>query len=108
MNFEIEYNYLWINILIYCTAIPIQLITPITFFIFTKRTRGENRGVSNRSLWLGLGTLCYAIGYTIEIARFFLTTLSNPFRSFLTVATIILYIYFTIPEWFRNKIGWQD
>ena len=105
VNFEIEYKEFWINILIYVTAIPIMLIAPITFFIFAKKTRTENSQASKRAFWFGMGTLFYAIGYTVEIAPFFPTVLSIPLRSFLTGAAILLYLTFTLPEWFKKATG---
>lgn len=106
INSEIVYLETWINILIYCTVIPIIIVAPFTFYYYAYRVRDENKPNSRRSLWLGTGLAIFGAGYIAELAPFFPTILSIPFRVTYLIAAIILYNCFTLPEWFKKRIGW--
>ena len=98
VNYEIVYNEMWINILIYCTAPTGLFFAPATFYYFGIKSREESRANSNRSIWFGTGVVFFDIAYILEVAPFFPSELSIPFRSFFLVAAIIMYFCFT-KEW---------
>ncbi len=106
VNFEIVYYETWINVLIYCTVPPIVLIAPITFYYFAYKAQNENAPSASRSRFFGTGLLIFAIGYIAELAPFFPTVLSNLLRTTYLIAGIMLYIAFTMPDWYKKRIGW--
>ncbi|MHA1301452.1 MAG: hypothetical protein ACTSO9_18680 [Candidatus Helarchaeota archaeon] len=95
INYEIIYGEIWIDILIYVTAIPVLLIAPLTFLYFAYKTKAESPANSRRSKWFGIGIIFFDIAYILEIAPFFPSVLSIPFRSFFIISVVILYICFT-------------
>ncbi|MHA1378573.1 MAG: hypothetical protein ACTSRG_09345 [Candidatus Helarchaeota archaeon] len=104
INNEIIYT-TWINILIYCTVIPIILVAPMTFHYFGYKIRAENKPSSNRSYWFAVAFYIFGAGYIGELAPFFPTFLSNILRVTYLIAAIILYNCFTMPEWFKKRLG---
>ncbi len=81
------------------SIIPISL-----FFYHAKKVREEQRSHSNLSIWLGLGILCFSIAIVVATAypRFQLIQVMY------VPAAIIFYICFSMPDWFKRKIGWTD
>ncbi|NVM03759.1 MAG: hypothetical protein HWN67_15625 [Candidatus Helarchaeota archaeon] len=84
--------------------VPFSVIPISLFFYYAKKVREEQRAHSNRSIWLGLGILCFAT--TILVAT------ANPTFQVIQVlyvpAAIIFYVCFSMPNWFKRKIGWID
>ena len=105
VEFELVYD-LSINYLIYPLLIPILSIGPIVFFYFSSKSREESRPNSLRALWLGIGLLCFGLGYIVEVAPFFPPILSIPLRGLFLATAIIMYVCFAMPQWFKNRIGW--
>jgi len=108
INFEIVYLDLGVNIILYGTIIPVIVIGPLTFYYFSIKSYKENKPNSIRSFWFGTGLLCFGVGYIAEVAPFFPTEFSILFRSTYIISAIILYICFTMPDWFKDKIGWTE
>ena len=72
------------------------------------RVKEENPPASNRASWFGNAFLVYAIGQVVEFAPFFPTEFSVPLRITYVIAALIFYICFTMPEWFKKRIGWES
>ncbi|MHA1301453.1 MAG: hypothetical protein ACTSO9_18685 [Candidatus Helarchaeota archaeon] len=106
-SYELVYNPM-IDIIVYCTLMPIILIAPIIFFYYASRMHEENPPNSRRSNWIGIGLLCFATGYIAEVAPFMPPTFSIPFRIFFVLAGYILWICFSMPDWFKSRIGWIE
>ncbi|NVM03760.1 MAG: hypothetical protein HWN67_15630 [Candidatus Helarchaeota archaeon] len=84
--------------------LPFSIIPISLFFYYAKKVRNEQRAHSNRSIWLGLDIICFATAIMIAnvIPRFqFIQVLLVP-------AAIIFYVCFSMPDWFKRKIGWID
>ncbi|NVM01809.1 MAG: hypothetical protein HWN67_05715 [Candidatus Helarchaeota archaeon] len=92
-----------ISYFILAYVIPNFFIGPVIFFYFSSKIRKENRPKSNLSLWMGIGLTCFGLGYVST----FIPILAIPLSLFLAT-TIIMYICFSMPEWFKNRIGWSD
>ena len=105
VEFELIYD-ISINFLIYPLLIPILTIGPVIFFYFAQKSREENRPNATRAIWLGIGLICFGTGYIVEVAPFFPPFLSIPLRGLFLATAIIMYICFTMPEWFKKSIGW--
>ncbi|MHA1378357.1 MAG: hypothetical protein ACTSRG_08235 [Candidatus Helarchaeota archaeon] len=105
--YELVYNP-FIDIIVYCTLLPIILIAPIIFFYYASRMREESPPNSKRSNWIGTGLLFFAIGYIAEVAPFLPTEFSIPFRIFFVLAGYTLWVCFSMPDWFKNRIGWTE
>ena len=97
-----------IDIIVYCTLLPIILLAPIIFFYYSGRMKEENPPNSKRSSWIGTGMLFFAIGYVAEVAPFMPSEFSIPMRIFFVLAAFVLWICFSMPDWFKNRIGWTD
>ncbi len=80
-------------------------VIPIgVFYYFAVKIREENRPQSNLSIWLGTGILFFAIPVLI-------TSVTAEFRIIQVlyiVSAIIYYICFSMPDWFKRRIGWPD
>ncbi|MFX0138619.1 MAG: hypothetical protein ACFFDN_33560 [Candidatus Hodarchaeota archaeon] len=107
INYELVYD-ISINRIVYPILLSIILIPPIIFFYFSSKSREENRPNSIRALWMGIGIICFDIGYLTEVAPIFPTELSIPLRILFAVAALIMYVCFSMPDWFKKKIGWID
>ncbi|MFX0137813.1 MAG: hypothetical protein ACFFDN_29500 [Candidatus Hodarchaeota archaeon] len=84
--------------------LPFSIIPIALFFYYAKKVRKEQRAHSNRSIWLGLGIICFSTTVTVAnvIPRFqFIQVLLVP-------AAIIFYVCFSMPDWFRRRIGWVE
>ena len=97
-----------IILVIFCFYVPIINIAPLVFFYYASKVRDENRAVSNRSFWMGLGLICFAIGYINEITSVFPVVVKIPLRTFYIAFTFIIYLCFKMPDWFKRSIGWHD
>ncbi|NVM03758.1 MAG: hypothetical protein HWN67_15620 [Candidatus Helarchaeota archaeon] len=84
--------------------LPFSIIPISLFFYYAKKVREEKRAHSNRSIWLGLGILCFSIAVLVGSA--------NPRFQVIQVlyvpAAIIFYVCFSMPDWFKRRIGWAD
>ncbi|MFX0136152.1 MAG: hypothetical protein ACFFDN_21110 [Candidatus Hodarchaeota archaeon] len=90
-----------ISYFILAFVIPNFFIGPIIFFYFASKVREENRPKSNLSLWMGIGLTCFGFGYVSTFIPILAISLS-----FFLATTIIMYICFSMPEWFKSRIGW--
>ncbi len=102
-NFGVVYS-TEIQIIRFICLIPIAVIPISVFYYYAVKIREENRARSNRSLWLGTGILFFCV-------IIILTSVATIFRlsQILYVpSAIILYVCFSMPEWFKTRIGWTD
>ena len=106
-NFEIVYIPI-INIIIYATLIPLLLIMCLIFYKYAFELRNIDKANSNRTLWLATGIFIFLLGYLAEVGPIFPTILSIPFRFLLLTGTIIMYIAYFMPQWFKERIGWKN
>ncbi|MHA1293893.1 MAG: hypothetical protein ACTSR3_23020 [Candidatus Helarchaeota archaeon] len=106
-KYELVYSFS-IDLIVYPLLLSILLIPPITFFYFSSKIQEENRPNSKRALWMGIGILCFDIGYIAEVAPILPTDLSIPLRILFAVAAFIMYVCFSMPDWFKNRIGWTE
>ncbi|MFX1449430.1 MAG: hypothetical protein ACFFCM_01225 [Promethearchaeota archaeon] len=84
-------------------VVPNFFVGPSIFFYFASKIREENRPKSNLSLWMGTGLTCFGLGYVLTFIPILAISLS-----FFLATTIIMYICFSLPEWFKNRIGWTS
>ncbi len=94
---------IYITIFVFAFIIPNFFVGPIIFYYFALMIREENRPKSNLSLWMGIGLTCFGLGYVLT----YIPILAIAF-SFFLATTIIMYICFNIPGWFKNRIGWDS
>ncbi len=103
INFGIIYS-LEVQIVRF-TALILAAVFPISvFYYYAAKIREENKPRSNLSLWLGTGILCFVLAFQIP-------TIAPIFRiiqAFYLPAAIIFYVCFSMPEWFKKRIGWVD
>ncbi|MFX0142429.1 MAG: hypothetical protein ACFFDN_52800 [Candidatus Hodarchaeota archaeon] len=85
--------------LVVFAIIPISL-----FFYYATKVREEQRAHSNRSIWLGLGIVCFSISILVASVFPKLTYIQLLY----VPAAIIFYVCFSMPDWFKNKIGWGE
>jgi hypothetical protein len=52
---------------------------------------------------MGIGLSCFGLGYLLTFIPILAISLS-----FFLATTIIMYICFSMPEWFKNRIGWDS
>ncbi|MFX1449746.1 MAG: hypothetical protein ACFFCM_02815 [Promethearchaeota archaeon] len=84
--------------------LPFFIIPVSLFFYHAKKVREEKRAHSNLSIWLGLGILFFSID----------TLVASVYPRFLIIhvlyvpAAIIFYICFSMPDWFKRRIGWIE
>ncbi len=108
INYDIVYSleYALIRLVF---LLPLYAIPPIVFFYYAKKIRSENKPKSSRALWLGVGMLCFAIPFlVVPIAVVTIGNVMRLLEIFVLPAPIIFYICFTMPNWFKRKIGWPD
>ncbi len=84
-------------------VLPNFFVGPIIFFYFASKIREENRPKSNLSLWMGIALTCFGSTYLVMLIPIFAISLFV-----LLASTIIMYVCFSMPEWFKNKIGWES
>jgi len=106
-NYELIYSPI-INFVVYITIVPLISIGTMPFYIYAFRMRNDDRPNFNRTFWLGTGVLIFLLGILAEIGPFFPSILSIPLRIAMLLGTIIMYICFTMPQWFKDRIGWKD
>ena len=107
INYEIVYAP-FVNIIFLCLIIPLIVIGVGTFFIYAYKLRIEDKPNSIRTFWLGTGILIFFLGLLGELVPIFPEILSIPFRSLMLMGTLITYICFLMPKWFKDKIGWKE
>ncbi len=103
VNFAPVYS-LDIQIIRFICLIPVAVIPISVFYYYATKVREENRATSNRSIWLGTGILCFALAVIV-------TSVATEFRMFQMLyvpAAIIFYVCFSMPEWFKRRIGWTE
>jgi len=92
------FNYLLIG--------PILMLAPITFFYYAIVNR-DNKPNAIRSFWMGMAILVFAVAYLIEIGPI-TVWIAVPMRFGYIFAATTLYICFSMPEWFKKIIKWED
>ncbi|MFX1450797.1 MAG: hypothetical protein ACFFCM_08145, partial [Promethearchaeota archaeon] len=102
-NFGIMFS-LEVQIIRFICLVPIAVIPISVFYYYAAKIRDENRAQSNLSIWLGTGILCFCI-------IIILTSVATIFRLFQILyvpSAIIFYICFSMPDWFKRRIGWTE
>ncbi|NHI91868.1 MAG: hypothetical protein EAX96_05155 [Candidatus Lokiarchaeota archaeon] len=100
-----------ISLISFICLIPLGLISPIMFFYFSVQSASLNKANSLRSFWMGVAISAFFSGYILEVMA-----IASPIvdillifgRILMFVAALILYICFSMPDWFKNKIGWVE
>ena len=93
-----------IQIIRFICLIPVAVIPISVFYYYAAKVREENRPTSNRSIWLGTGILSFALAVIV-------TSVTEVFRVFQVLyvpAAIIFYVCFSMPDWFKRRIGWTE
>ncbi|MFX1450796.1 MAG: hypothetical protein ACFFCM_08140 [Promethearchaeota archaeon] len=103
INFGVIYSP-EVQIVRFTTLIIIAAIPISVFYYYAAKVREENRPRSNLSIWLGTGILCFVIAFQITT----IITLFRIMQLFYIPASIIFYVCFAMPEWFKNRIGWTE
>ncbi|NVM04006.1 MAG: hypothetical protein HWN67_16865 [Candidatus Helarchaeota archaeon] len=101
INFAQVYS-LNIQIIRFICLIPVAVIPISVFYYYATKVREENRATSNRSIWLGTGILSFAIAVIIPTVAVELRV----FQALYVPAAIIFYVCFSMPDWFKRRIGW--
>ena len=107
---EITYNN-YISMWSFLALIPCAISGPVVFFYFSGMTRETNAPNSKRSFWMGFAITLFFIGYVIEVVPIqhpIIAYLSIPGRLCFLLAAYILNVCFSMPEWFKNRIGWTE
>ena len=107
---EIIYHPL-VTLLSILSSLPLGVPTASVFFYYGTTIRSTNKPSSSRSYWMGVAVLIFYFGYVIEV-----TSIQIPFveilivfgRLFMFIACFILYVCFSMPKWFKNRIGWTE
>ena len=103
------YYPLIIQLIIYITAIPSAIFPPAVFFYFAKKIREENKPQSSFSVLFGIGLVCIAFGYIFGFFVFIpLVILPVITRGLYLSFIIIMYVCFSMPDWFKRRINWPD
>lgn len=108
VNYDIVYSleYALLRLLL---LIPLYIVPPTVFFYYSVKIRGENIPKSNRALWLGVGMLCFAIPFLfVPIGVVTIGHWLRVLEIFVLFAAIIFYIAFTMPKWFKKRIGMSE
>ena len=103
INFEVLYSLDIIIIRLPC-IISILALPAAVFFYFAIRIRNDDKPKSIISFWLGMGIVFFAIAFIVSPIVFEFRF----FQVFILPAPIIFYLCFSIPDWFKRKIGWPD
>ncbi len=103
VNFDVLFS-LDIIFIRLCSLLPIIMIPAAVFFYFGIKIRDEAKHKSTRSIWLGLGIVFFAIAFVVSPITIELRFL----QACILPAPIIFYICFSMPDWFKRKIGWPD
>jgi hypothetical protein len=102
--YSLEYALIRLGLLL-----PLYAIPPAVFFYYAKVIRQETKPKSTRAFWLGFAMLCFAIPFLIvPIAVVTVGNVMRLLEILVLPAPIIFYICFTMPEWFKRRIGWSD
>ena len=103
VNFATVYS-LDIQIIRFFCIVPFAVIPISVFYYYAAKIRDENRPSSNRSIWLGTGILFFALAVLFA-------SISSELRLFQTCyvpAAIIFNVCFSMPDWFKSRIGWTE
>jgi hypothetical protein len=84
--------------------VPVAVIPISVFYYYAVKIREENRPSSNRSLWLGTGIFCFALA----ILMLSVASVTRIFLVLYIPSSIIFYVCFSMPEWFKRRIGWTE
>ncbi|MFX1449705.1 MAG: hypothetical protein ACFFCM_02610 [Promethearchaeota archaeon] len=103
INFEVIYSLDIIIIRLPC-IISILMLPAAVFFYFAIRIRNDDKPKSTISFWLGMGIVFFAIAFVVSP----IVVELKFFQVFILPAPIIFYICFSMPDWFKRKIGWPD
>ncbi len=85
-----ELGFAPMDILVYCTIIPILIVPILVFSYYSLRVRKSNPSRSKRALFIGLAGLLLAIAYTYELIGQDLL-ITAILRSFYVFAGLLLY-----------------
>ncbi len=108
INFDIVYS-LEYSLIRLIFLLPIYIIPPGVFFYSSKVIREESKPKSTRAMWLGIGMLCFAVPFlTVPIAVIIIGYVFRIVEILVVFAPIIFYICFTMPDWFKRRIGWTS
>ncbi|MFX1450795.1 MAG: hypothetical protein ACFFCM_08135 [Promethearchaeota archaeon] len=103
INFSMVYSF-EVQIIRYIGLVPIAVIPISVFYYYAIKVREENKARSSRSIWLGTGILFFALAVLIA-------SVAGEFRIFQVLylpAAIIFYVCFSMPDWFKRRIGWTE
>ncbi len=103
IDFVVVFSPVFMLIRFFC-LLPFSIIPISLFFYYAKKVRSEQRAHSNRSIWLGLGILCFATTILVTTVIPKLQLIQILF----VPAAIIFYVCFSMPDWFKRRIGWTD
>ena len=103
VNFDIIYS-LDISLIRLSTLFPILTIPALVFFYYAIVIRKEDKPKSTLSLLLGLGIVFFDIAFIFAPLAYELRFL----QALVLPAPILFYICFSMPEWFKRRIGWPD
>lgn len=93
-----------IQIIRFITLVPVAVIPISVFYYYAVKIREENRAKSNRSLWLGTGILFFAFA----LLMLSIASVTRIFVILFIPSAIIFYLCFSMPEWFKRRIGWTE
>ncbi len=103
VDFVVVYSIEYMLIRFFC-LLPFSIIPMSLFFYYAKKVRQEQRAHSNRSIWLGLGILCFVIPILVVA----IIPIFQFIQVFFVPAALIFYVCFSMPDWFKKRIGWVE
>ena len=95
----------------FACLIPLGLMSPIMFFYFSVQSASLNKANAMRSFWMGVALSAFFMGYILEvmaIASPIVDILLIIARCLMLFAALLLYICFSMPDWFKTRIGWTE
>jgi len=94
-----------VDVFAFSFLIPVLFSAPLVFFYFAIKSKEKPKRI--RSTLMGLAIALFNIAYIFEAIPID-PLLAVIFRSFFITSAIILYICFSMPDWFKKAIGMEN
>ncbi|MHA1144434.1 MAG: hypothetical protein ACTSRW_06835 [Candidatus Helarchaeota archaeon] len=111
-------HHVFIQMGVLVILVPLMVIVPALFYYFAIKIRKGKSGRSKRSLIMAIALSFLTTAYLFELVgvnalasvlpQQITLSLLIVFRLFFIVDALMMYIAFSMPEWFKTAINWEE